>query len=130
MYGLPEHVRDLFEGANYAHVATLLPDGAPHTVPVWVGLDAGRVVFLTGPESRKARNLERDPRIAISITGRDDPHTMAEVRGRVAGRLEGDPAFEVIDRLSHKYLGQPYPVRSGRVVYLVDVDHAWGMTFG
>jgi PPOX class probable F420-dependent enzyme len=130
MNELPEHVRDLFDGPNYAHVATLLPDGSPHTVPVWVGLENGRIAFLTGPGSRKAQNLERDPRVAISITRHDDPFTMAEVRGRVGERLEGDAALAVIDRLSHKYIGQPYPLRSGRVVYLLDVDHAWGMKFG
>jgi hypothetical protein len=32
--------------------------------------------------------------------------------------------------MSHKYIGRPCPLRSGRVVYLVDADHAWGMTFG
>ena len=29
----------------------------------------------------------------------------------------------MIDRLSHKYVGQPFPMRSG-VVFLVEVDHA------
>jgi nitroimidazol reductase NimA-like FMN-containing flavoprotein (pyridoxamine 5'-phosphate oxidase superfamily) len=62
---LPADVRTLFDGPNYAHIATLLPDGAPHSVPVWVGLEGERIVFLTSPTSRKARNLERDPRIAV-----------------------------------------------------------------
>jgi PPOX class probable F420-dependent enzyme len=130
MTELPPDVRTLFEGPNYAHVATLLPDGAPHSVPVWVGLEGERIAFLTGPTSRKARNLERDPRIAISVTDRDHPLTMAEVRGRVSGRLEDEAAFEVIDRLSHKYTGQPYPLRTGRVVFLVEPEHAWGKAYG
>ncbi len=36
----------------------------------------------------------------------------------------------MIDRLSHKYTGQPYPERSDRVVFLVSPEHAMGMTFG
>ena len=68
MTELPEAVRTLLDGPNYAHIATLLPDGAPHSVPVWIGLEDNRIAFLTGPGSRKARNLDRDPRVAISIT--------------------------------------------------------------
>lgn len=129
MTELPPDVRTLFAGPNYAHVATLLPDGAPHSVPVWIGLEGERIVFLTGPTSRKARNLEHDPRIAISITDREQPFTMAEVRGRVTERLEDEAAFAVIDRLSYKYVGQPYPVRTDRVVFLVELEHAWGKAY-
>jgi PPOX class probable F420-dependent enzyme len=130
MVQLPDDVRALFEGANIGHVATTMPSGGPHTVPVWVGIEGDRLAFLTGPGSRKARNLDRDPRLAISITDRDRPFAMAQVRGRVAERLEGDAAFEVIDRLSHKYIGQPYPLRSDRVVYLVEPERAWAQTYG
>jgi Pyridoxamine 5'-phosphate oxidase len=51
---LPDDVRALFDGANYAHVATLMPDGSPHTVPVWTGVEDDRIAFLTaqiGPSS-------------------------------------------------------------------------------
>jgi len=127
---LPDTVRDLLDRPNFAHVATLLPDGAPHSVPVWVGLEGNRIAFLTHPESRKARNLARDPRVAISVTDRDQPHTMAQVRGRVTERLEGDAAWTIIDRLSNKYLGQPYPERTDRVVFLVEPERAWAQAFG
>jgi PPOX class probable F420-dependent enzyme len=130
MTELPDDVRALFEGANIGHVATTLPSGGPHSVPVWVAMEGDRIAFQTGPGSRKARNLDRDPRLAISITDRDQPYAMAHVRGRVAERLEGDAAFEVIDRISHKYTGQPYPLRSDRVVFLVEPERAWAQTFG
>jgi PPOX class probable F420-dependent enzyme len=129
MSSLPDDVRALLEGPNYAHVATLMPDGSPHSVPVWIGVEAGRVAFLTSPDSRKARNLERDPRVAISVTAHDRPFTMASIRGR-AQRVEGDAAWEVIDRIAHKYTGQPYPLRTDRVVFLVDSEHAWAQAFG
>ena len=61
--GIPEDVRPLLEGRNFAHVATLLPDGSPHSVPVWVGVENDRVVFFTQEGSRKARNVEQDPRV-------------------------------------------------------------------
>jgi PPOX class probable F420-dependent enzyme len=130
MVQLPEDVRALFEGPNIGHLATTLPSGDPHSVPVWVGIEGDRIAFQTGPGSRKARNLDRDPRLAISITRADQPYEMAHVRGRVAARLEGDEAFEVIDRISHKYTGQPYPLRSDRVVFLVEPERAWAQKFG
>jgi PPOX class probable F420-dependent enzyme len=129
MSSLPDDVRALFDGPNYAHVATLMPDGSPHSVPLWIGVEGDRVAFLTGPGSRKARNIEQDPRLAISFTAHDQPFSMAAVRG-AATRLEGDPAWEVIDRIAHKYTGQPYPLRTDRVVFLVEPEHAWAQAFG
>jgi PPOX class probable F420-dependent enzyme len=130
MTPLADDVRALFDGPNYAHVATLMPDGSPHSVPVWIGLEADCVAFLTSPSSRKARNLAQDPRVAISVTAHDQPFTMAGVRGRVAERLEGDAAWEVIDRISHKYTGEPYPVREDRVVFLIETERAWMQVYG
>jgi PPOX class probable F420-dependent enzyme len=126
---LPDDVRVLFDGANLAHVATLMPDGSPHSLPLWVGVESGRIAFLTGPGARKARNLEGDPRVSISVTDTDQPTTMAQVRGSVCERLEGDAAWEVIDRISHKYVGQPYPRAEDRVVFLVEPERAWAQAF-
>ena len=68
---LPNDVHALFSGTNYAHIATRLPDGSPHSVPIWVGVEGDRIAFLTSPESRKARNLEHDPRVSVSTTDTD-----------------------------------------------------------
>ena len=127
---LPEDVRALFEAPNYAHLATVRPDGGPHTVPVWVGIAGGKIAFLTSPDSRKARNIAADPRVAISVTDRGQPFTMAQVRGRVTTRLDGDEAWTIIDEISRKYTGQPYPLRTDRVVFLVETDHAHANAFG
>jgi PPOX class probable F420-dependent enzyme len=129
MTDLPAGVRTLFEGQNNGHVATVLPDGAPHTVPVWVGVEDGQVVFLTGPQSRKARNLARDPRVAISVTDRENPFWMAQVRGR-ARRLDGAAAWAIIDRMSHKYVGAPYPRTEERVIFVVEAEHVVEQNFG
>ena len=126
MAELPDDVRALLEAPNFAHLATVLPDGSPHTVPVWVGFEDGRIAFFTQPSSRKARNLARDPRVAISIVDRANPYLMAQIRGRVAGTLEGDEALVVIDRLSQRYIGEDFPMRSG-VVFLIEPERAFSM---
>lgn len=56
--------------------------------------------FLTGPGSRKARNLDGDPRLAISITAHDNPSSMTIIRGRAAEKITGDEAWDIIDRIA------------------------------
>ena len=121
MAELTPEVRELFEGANFAHLATLMPDGSPHTVTVWAGVEDGRCVFFTQPSSQKGLNVARDPRVAVSITDHERPYRTGRVRGRVVATREGDDALEVIDRLSHKYTGKPFPMRSG-VVYEIEPE--------
>jgi PPOX class probable F420-dependent enzyme len=130
MTALSADVRRLVERPNYAHIATLMPDGAPHSVPVWIDLDGDNLAFLTGPGSRKARNLGRDPRVAISIIDADRPNASALIRGQVVERIEGDRAWEIIDRISQKYIGQPYPLRTDRIIFLIKPDHAQAVIFG
>jgi nitroimidazol reductase NimA-like FMN-containing flavoprotein (pyridoxamine 5'-phosphate oxidase superfamily) len=64
---LEPDVRRVLDGASIAHLATVLPDGSPHSTPVYVGARGDQIVFFAGPGMRKARNLRRDPRLALSI---------------------------------------------------------------
>ena len=116
---LPDDVRSLLGGANIAHLATTLPDGAPHSVAVWVGVEGERPYFFTQETSRKARNLARDPRVALSLVDRENPYATAYLRGVVAETRAGEPALALIDALSYKYTGEPFPMRNG-IVYLIE----------
>ena len=71
---LPENVRQLVDRANFAHLATLMEDGSPHSTPVWVGREGDRIVIGTSGKSLKARNTRRDPRVAISMVDFQDPY--------------------------------------------------------
>lgn len=115
-------VRRVLDGTSFAHLASVLPDGAPHSVPVWIGTHGDHIAFLTGPHTLKARNLRRDPRVALSLTPADNPFQPTIIRGRVVGWLEGDAAWEVIDRISTKYIGRPYSRDEERVVALIEPD--------
>ena len=115
-------VRRHLEGTPVAHLATVLPDGSPHTVPLWIDTRGEQVVFLTGPDSRKARNLRRDPRVALSLTAADNPFEPIVIRGRVVEWLEGDAAWEIVDRIAAKYIGGPYPRAEERVVGVVEPE--------
>jgi PPOX class probable F420-dependent enzyme len=119
---LDPDVRRALDGTALAHLATVLPDGSPHTVPLWIGTHGDHIVFLTGPRSRKARNLRRDPRLALSLTAADNPFEPVIVRGRVIEWLEGDAAWTIIDQLAVKYIGQPYSRAEERVVAVVEPE--------
>jgi PPOX class probable F420-dependent enzyme len=117
-------VRDLFAGANFVHLATLLPDGAPHSVAIWADVhDDEHVVFFTSPTSRKARNLDGDPRLAMSLVDRDNPYRTGMIRGRLVQRIEGDDGAAIVDRISHKYTGRPFPFPSD-LAFVVEVTHS------
>jgi PPOX class probable F420-dependent enzyme len=123
-------VRAMLAATNLAHLATVLPDGAPHVVPVWVGLDdADRIVFLTGPASVKGRNIARDPRVSLSLTPSDQPNTMLHVRGRVTDIRDDADGWAIIDALAEKYIGAPYPLRTDRAAYVIEPERVLTQSF-
>jgi PPOX class probable F420-dependent enzyme len=121
---LTPEVRSLLERPNYVHLATVMPDGSPHSVPIWAAVRGDRIAFYTGsPSSQKARNLARDPRVSLSVVDFDDPYEMAHIRGRVVETVHDEPALEVMDEISHAYTGAPFPLRApGGTLYLVQPE--------
>ncbi len=121
---MDDGVRALLEGPNYVHVATLMPDGSPHSVAMWGGVEDDHVIIFTGsPASRKARNLAADGRVAISIIDHDNPYRTAQVRGHVVDTRHGAEALAVMDRLAEQYTGAPFPWRTDEgTLYVIAVD--------
>lgn len=124
--GLPADVRAVLAGRTFAHLATVLPSGAPHSVPVWMDVrDDGRLVMFSQEGSRKARNIERDARVAVSAVDAADPYRQCDLRGRVVERIDGEEALAVADALAVKYTGEAFPWRSpATVAYVIEADRA------
>jgi len=122
---LSPEVTKLLDRANFAHFATLMPDGSPHSTPVWVGREGDRLLVCTSEGSLKARNVRRDPRVALSIVDMGDPYMEAQLRGRVVERRP-DPDLRLMDPISVKYTGKPFPLRNyeGRIALVIEVDRA------
>ena len=123
---LSDDVKTLIRGANFAHLATLMPDGSPQTAPVWVDLEGDRILIGTGEASLKARNTRRDGRVALSMVAFDNPYVEAQLRGRVAERWK-DADFKIMDRISRKYIGKEFPMRQNaeqRVVLVIEIERA------
>ena len=130
MAQLPPEVRALFEGANFTHLATLNDDGSPSSTAIWAGLEGDDVVFFTPEGSLKARNMERDPRVAVTISDPANPRRYFQVRGR-AINLTTEGGAEHIEKLSQRYTGKPYSWYGGRqqvrVIVTIEADHVGGM---
>ena len=122
MAQLTEHAREVLTAPNFAFLAELMPDGSPHVSPVWIDVEGDLVLVNTAKGRLKEANIRRDPRVAISISPRDDPYNHVDVRGRVVETREGGEAVADIDRLGRKYRGwDRYPLAEGeeRVTYLI-----------
>jgi len=122
---LQPEVKSLLSRPNFAHLATLMPDGSPNVTPVWVELEDDRILVGTSEGSLKARNLRRDPRLGLSIVDFDDPYEEAQIRGRVV-EFRDDSSFDGKDKTSHKYIGAPFPMRDmpGSVTLVIEVAKA------
>jgi PPOX class probable F420-dependent enzyme len=107
---LSDKARELFEGPNFAAVATMMPDGSPQVSVVWIETEGDLIVFGTAEKRTKERNLRRDPRVAVTVWDAKNPYRQVMVRGRVT-EITREGADEAIDRLSMKYIGQPFPYR-------------------
>ena len=121
---LSDEIKALVRGANFAHLATLMRDGAPQVDPVWVDLEGDTILVCTSTNSLKAKNTKRDGRVGLSVIAMDNPYEEAQLRGRVVEQRP-DPDCTVIDRVSRKYTGQPFPWRdkpAERLVLVIAVE--------
>jgi hypothetical protein len=90
----------------------------PQTQVMWVDADEDHLLINTEVHRQRFKNVERDPRVMLTIWDREDPYRFVEVRGEVVGKVKGREAREHIDGISHKYHGRPYgtEIRSERVI--------------
>lgn len=117
---LSPEVKQLIDRPNFAHLATLMPDGSPQSVPVWVGREGDYILVCTGESSLKAKNTKRDPRVALSIVEFTNPYEEVQIRGRVVERRP-DPDLRIMDPISHKYTGTMRKPE-GRVALIIEVE--------
>lgn len=122
---------ELLAAKNFANVATLRADGSVHAVPVWVDVQEGRPVLNTAEGRAWPRNLERDPRVTITVQNLENPYEYIMVRGRVSERTR-EGADEHIDALAKKYLdADSYPFRQpGEQRLIIRVEPEYVHVYG
>jgi len=126
---LPEDLKAVIDARNFAHLVTLDPDGTPQASAMWIMRDGDQIVFNTARGRRKWRNINSDPRVAVSISPADKPYENWSIQGQVAEMRTSD-GVAVIDRLAQKYIGrEKYPWLTPemvRVTVIVDVERIAG----
>jgi len=104
---LPPEARALLESDALAHLVTLNADGSPQVSIVWVGVVGDEIVAAHLPWQQKLRNIQRDPRVALSLEGTQTNaiglREYLVVHGRA--RIEEGGGAELLQRLAHTYLG-------------------------
>ena len=120
---LSEQAKKMIDRPNFAHLATLMPDGSPHVAPVRINRDGDRVIISTSSESVKGKNTKQNPQVAISIVDFDNPYEEIQLRGRVVDRRP-DPDLKALDGTSQKYTGKPFPMRDQKtqVALVIEIE--------
>lgn len=122
---------ELLKAKNFVVVSTLRPDGSVHAAPTWVDVQDGKPTLNTAEGRTWPRNLERDPRVTLTVQNTENPYEYVTIRGRVTERTT-DGADEHIDALAKKYMGvDSYPLRKPgeqRVILRIEPEyvHVYG----
>lgn len=111
---LPPEVLDFIRRPNPAVIASLRPDGSPHTAATWYDWEEDGRVLLNMDESRRRLSfMRRDPRVALTVLDNEDWGRYVTLFGRIV-RIERDSNLADIDRLAIRYAGAPFRKRDAR----------------
>ena len=120
---IPVSHRDLVapDSKAIAFLATTLDSGAPVISPVWFGVIDGRIAVYSSDRALKVRNMQARPQVAVVLQDPDDPYRYVQVRGEFVEKV-AEAADELIDALSMRYIGKPYPGETERdgVILLIE----------
>jgi PPOX class probable F420-dependent enzyme len=124
---LPPQIDELLRRANPAVVATVRPDGSPHSVATWYLWDGQRILLNMDESRARLGFLRHEPRVSLTVLDAESWYSQVNLDGRVA-ELVDDERLEDIDRLALHYTGRPFRDREHRRVSAwVEVErwHAW-----
>jgi len=110
---LPADLLDLLRLPSPCYLSTLMPDGSPQQTQAWVDTDGENILINSVAGFQKIRNIEGDPRVALTVSDPENPNRYFAVRGRVLN-VTADGAADHIEKLAQRYLGGPYPWYGGR----------------
>ena len=123
---VPPAVDALLALPNPAVVATIRPDGSPHTVATWYDWEDGRVLLNMDAGRVRLAYIRRDPRVALTVLV-DNAETQVSLIGRVV-EIYPDAELADIDRLARRYYGGAFGTRDRpRVSAWMQPDrwHGW-----
>jgi PPOX class probable F420-dependent enzyme len=127
---VPNDADEFLAQPNGAVVATLRPDGSPHTAATWYDWEDGRVLLNMDASRLRLGFMQRDPRVSLTVIDLQHWYRQLTLLGRVVA-IEDDPDLADIDRLARRYTGQPYRNRERRSVSAwLEPEHWYGWING
>jgi PPOX class probable F420-dependent enzyme len=117
---LPESHADLLERPNYAHLATIRPDGSPQSSVMWFSWDGSRLRMTHTKKRQKFANLGKEPRVALSIADPEDQYRFIEIRGVVESIEDDDETASFYKSLQRRYKNE-YDVRDADVRVIITI---------
>jgi PPOX class probable F420-dependent enzyme len=93
-------------GTRTGKLSTVRADGRPHVAPVWFLLDGDEVVFNTGKDTVKGRNLARDGRVALCVDDDRPPYSFVVLQGRARVSEDLDEIRLWATRIGARYMGE------------------------
>lgn len=124
MASLSPELRQLVETGPLAHLSTINQDGSPQVAVIWIGIDGDDLVTAHMSNQLKLRNMQRDPRVAISLEAPREPGVFlapyATIRATAAIEGPTEEAWELLNRLTKVYMDPraefPAPRAAGSLV--------------
>ena len=111
----PEECRSfLLSPVRTGKLATVRKDGRPLVVPVWYDLEGETLVFMTGRDSIKARNIRHEPRVSVCVDDEVTPFAYVELAGTAVMSDEADQVRYWAARIGGRYMGQALAETYGR----------------
>jgi PPOX class probable F420-dependent enzyme len=126
---VPPEVDAFLAKPNSAVIATLRPDGSPHTAATWYDWEDGRVLVNMEDTRLRLRFMRRDPRASVTVLDEKSWYTHVTVLGRVVS-IDDDPDLSDIDRLARRYTGKSFGPRDAtRVSAWIEVErwYSWDL---
>jgi PPOX class probable F420-dependent enzyme len=112
----------ILEGKNFASLATINRDGSPQVSVVWIDYKDNHILINTAKNRIKTNNMERDPRVSISVTDAKNPYYQITFKGIVKNISESN-ADDHIHSLAKKYLNQDkYPISDKEIRVIVSIE--------
>lgn len=112
---VPSEVDEFLGRPNPAVIATLRPDGSPHSVPTWYDWEDGRVLLNMDESRLRLSYMRRDPRVALTVLDESDWYKQASLLGSIV-EIHADTDLAGIDRLAIRYTGEPFRRRHAKRV--------------
>ncbi|WP_330456315.1 PPOX class F420-dependent oxidoreductase [Streptomyces sp. NBC_00820] len=93
-------------GTRTGKLATVRADGSPHIAPIWFLLDGDELVFNTGADTVKGRNIARDGRIALCVDDDRPPFSFVTLNGHARLSEDLDEVRHWATRIAARYMGE------------------------